>query len=411
MFLSPGEKILRYRKHYGINQEELTENKVSKTYLGMVELGKKTLSKKMGVIFYKNLQKIITSKGEEFNLTYNDFIETSEEQAKKYLNLIIENKNLENSWSIQEAILKLNTIEQKKYLGELAELFLEKSDLIEAKEMYSKLFQRVVNLKGYEDKFIKFMDLCIKNKDYQIILILFDKYREDIFTNYNLKKCENIHYLYLLSKYKLNKLDTLKIEVEEYLNILKSKEIKNKCLKILAELYSAVDFKKSIEIYFYLLKKVVTLEERLETLCTLGNMLKEKELESDLKNIYFKLKKIYEKKILQNDNQKFQLLYNLGKITESMGKKIESRTFYIEALIIGKGIEVPLNEVIDIIKRLFEMFEKSDYYSLLSIEKEYLRILKDYEDYKPVIKLFEYYYKNYPHKMDEKFNLFRNYLE
>ncbi|MGL4787717.1 MAG: hypothetical protein ACRC2Q_12680, partial [Cetobacterium sp.] len=109
--------------------------------------------------------------------------------------------------------------------------------------------------------------------------------------------------------------------------------------------------------------------------------------------------------------EKFKLLYNLGKLSEYFEKKNESRTFYIEALIIGKGIEVPLKEVIDIINRLFKMFEKSDYYSLISIEKEYLRILENYEDFKPVIKLFEYYYKNYPHKMEEKFNLFGNYLE
>ncbi|MGL5710957.1 MAG: hypothetical protein ACRCW9_08990 [Cetobacterium sp.] len=72
---------------------------------------------------------------------------------------------------------------------------------------------------------------------------------------------------------------------------------------------------------------------------------------------------------------------------------------------------MPLSQVTEIIDKLFGSFEKSDYYSLLSIEEEYLRILKNYEDYKPVIKLLHYYSKNYPQKLDEKFNLFRNYLE
>ena len=30
MFLSPGEKILKYRKHYKIKQEDITGDKVSK---------------------------------------------------------------------------------------------------------------------------------------------------------------------------------------------------------------------------------------------------------------------------------------------------------------------------------------------------------------------------------------------
>ena len=47
MFLSPGEKILKYRKHYKIKQEDITGDKVSKTYLGMVECGRKSLSKKI----------------------------------------------------------------------------------------------------------------------------------------------------------------------------------------------------------------------------------------------------------------------------------------------------------------------------------------------------------------------------
>ncbi|MGL5369098.1 MAG: hypothetical protein ACRDAG_12455, partial [Cetobacterium somerae] len=159
------------------------------------------------------------------------------------------------------------------------------------------------------------------------------------------------------------------------------------------------------------LKKAVTLEEKLHTLYSLGKILINSKKNNELKNIYLKLNKIYEKKIIKNNEEKFKLLYNLGKLSEYFEKKNESRTFYIEALIIGKGIEVPLKEVIDIINRLFKMFEKSDYYSLISIEKEYLRILESYEDFKPVIKLFEYYYKNYPHKMEEKFNLFGNYLE
>lgn len=413
MFLSPGEKILKYRKRYKIKQEDITGDKVSKTYLGMVESGKKSLSKKMSLIFYKNLKKIVEDLGEKIPIDYDTFIESSEEQAKKYLDIVIKNEEIENRWLIEEGILKLNVVNQKKYIVDLAEVYLRLGNTNEARQMYGKLFQRVTEIKKYEKEFEIFINLCAKHEKYEIITLLFNKYKDDILTNQILRKDENIYYLYLLSLYKDKKRKYFDIENEitEYLEVVKNRAVKNSCLNILAKIYIEYDVEKGVELYFSILKKAITLEEKLDTLYNLGKILITVNKSSELKNIYLKLNKIHEKKVVKNNKEKFKLLYNLGKISEYLDKKVESRTFYIEALIIGKGIEVPLDEVIDIINRLFKMFEKSDYYSLISIEKEYLRILESYEDFKPVVKLFEYYYKNYPHKMEEKFNLFRNYLE
>lgn len=413
MFLSPGEKILKYRKRYKIKQEDITGDKVSKTYLGMVESGKKSLSKKMSLIFYKNLKKIVEDLGEKIPIDYDTFIESSEEQAKKYLDIVIKNEEIENRWLIEEGILKLNVVNQKKYIVDLAEVYLRLGNTNEARQMYGKLFQRVTEIKKYEKEFEIFINLCAKHEKYEIITLLFNKYKDDILTNQILRKSENIYYLYLLSLYKDKKRKHFDIENEitEYLEVIKNRAVKNSCLNILAKIYIEHDVEKGVELYFSILKKAITLEEKLDTLYNLGKILITVNKNSELKNIYLKLNKIHEKKVVKNNKEKFKLLYNLGKISEYLDKKVESRTFYIEALIIGKGIEVPLDEVIDIINRLFKMFEKSDYYSLISIEKEYLRILESYEDFKPVVKLFEYYYKNYPHKMEEKFNLFRNYLE
>lgn len=393
MFLSPGEKILKYRRHYKIKQEDITGGKVSKTYLGMVESGKKSLSKKMSVVFYKNLKKIVENLGEEFTVDYDSFIESAEEQAKKYLDAVIKNEKIDNKWVIEEGILKLNKANQNRYIIDLAEIYLKLQNEAEARYMYEKLFKRVTEIKKYEKEFEIFINLCANHEKYEIITLLFNKYREDILKNRFLKNNEEIYYLYLLSFHKNKEKSYIEIESEinEYLKIIKNRVIRNKCLNMLAEIQIEKNVEKGIELYLLILKKSANLEERL--------------------NIYLKLSRVYEKKIVKTAEEKFRLLYQLGKISEYLDKQVESRAFYIEALVIGKGIEVPLNEVIDIINRLFKMFEKSDYYSLISIEKEYLRILESYEDFKPVVKLFEYYYKDYPHKMEEKFNLFGNYLE
>lgn len=413
MFLSPGEKILKYRRHYKIKQEDITGGKVSKTYFGMVESGKKSLSKKMSVVFYKNLKKIVETLGEEFTVDYDSFIESAEEQAKKYLDAVIKNEKIDNKWVIEEGILKLNKANQNRYIIDLAEIYLKLQNEAEARYMYEKLFKRVTEIKKYEKEFEIFINLCANHEKYEIITLLFNKYREDILKNRFLKNNEEIYYLYLLSLYKNKEKSYIEVESEinEYLKIIKNRVIRNKCLNILAEIQIEENVEKGIELYLLILKKSANLEERLNTFYNLGKIFMLSNRSSELKNIYLKLSRVYEKKIVKTAEEKFRLLYQLGKISEYLDKQVESRAFYIEALVIGKGIEVPLNEVIDIINRLFKMFEKSDYYSLISIEKEYLRILESYEDFKPVVKLFEYYYKNYPHKMEEKFNLFGNYLE
>ncbi|MGL4357146.1 hypothetical protein [Cetobacterium sp.] len=410
MFLSPGEKILRYRKHYKIKQEELTKNIVSKTYLGMVENGRKVLSNKMALIFYKNLEEALESKGEKIDITYEEFVEKSEAKAKKYLDEILKKEIIENKWLIEEAILKLNRVDQKKIIIELSNLYLKLKDENEARRMYAKLFQMVSEIKKYEQEFIIFLNLCEKYEKYEIILLLFKKYEEDI---KKLKKFNEIYYRYIYSEYKLNVIDTENLESKIRIALinLKNGEIKNNYLKILIAISKKEDLDKYILISKEVLKQTSNLEFKFELLCDLAQTSVVNLKYDDLKFVYLKLKKIYEQKLEKEIRKNFTLLYNLGKVTEILNRKNESRKYFIEALIIGKGVEVPLSQVTEIIDKLFGSFEKSDYYSLLSIEEEYLRILKNYEDYKPVIKLLHYYSKNYPQKLDEKFNLFRNYLE
>jgi hypothetical protein len=52
------------------------------------------------------------------------------------------------------------------------------------------------------------------------------------------------------------------------------------------------------------------------------------------------------------------------------------------------------------------MFEKSDFYSVQSIENEYINLLELKKDYKPAIKILEYYQKNMPSEVLKKFEIF-----
>ena len=414
MFLSPGEKILKYRKHYRITQEELTTDKISKTYLGMVENGKKSLSKRAGIILFKNLEKRLRNSGVVFNLTYDDLMESPQTQAQKYLNNILQKKDClkKSKWIIEEAILNLSSAEQKEYLLKIASFYLEEGELNEARRIYVKFFQRVSELKRYDSEFLEFLELSVKFEKYETIILVFKKYEDD-FKNLKLsKEIEQVYYYYVLSLWKLGENHILEEKELLFLENLKSKDVKKQIFKILGEInLKSKEYEKAFNIYNNLLKKTIDLDEKLDLVYRLAELYIQSQNYIELKSIYLKLKKIKEKHLEESSMKKFKLLYTLGKIGEILNRKVESKEHYIEALIIGKGIDVPLNQVIEIIVSLFKMFEKSDYYSLVSIEKEYLRILENYEDYKPVIKLMEYYYNNYPQKMAEKFNIFNNYLE
>lgn len=413
MFLSPGEKLLKYRKKYGITQEELSKGQVSKTFIGMVEKNKKPLNKKMGEVIYNNLIEILDEKDREAVVPYEKFIETLQDQVKIYFKEIKtdDREFLKlNHYIIEEIVLKLKKTDQKRRVKEIIEIYKKNNRTEDCKIWYTKFFQRISILKGYENDFLEFLKISIELKDFQGALIFLKKYFDEIESLKNTKSFDEIKYIYLfiLSEEKKN------LEFLEGMEILdiKDREIKTKLLKLLGRIYIRLgNHEEAIEIYNIFLKKVKNRDEKIEIINNQIDLYIKKRDFVEVKNNYFKLKKIQEKMIHKSEESKFKLLYELGKIAEILGKKNESKNYYIEALIIGKGVEVPIDKVMQIILSLFKNFEKSDYYSLLSIEREYLKILEKHRDYRAALKLIEYYYKNHPKRLDEKFSILNNYLE
>lgn len=412
MFLSPGEKILKYRKKYKISQEQITRGNFSNTYLGLVERGKKVLSKKTGFLIYKNLSDILKEKDILLDISYDEFIKDSESLAKEYLNKVLEERVEDNFWLVEEALLKLKSDQKNIYLKELAKYYLKKEDFSLVYKIFSKLFQELISLKKYENEFKIFLNICKKYEEYGIISFLFQKYKDEIENNLILKKDEDLNYIYLLTLLKKSYNSEIEGEINHYIKYIKSKDKRLAYYKVLIESLSKKgESLESIKLYLLSLKKDVTLEERVSILYNLLEVYPKDNKINDLKEMYLKLRQLYSKKIQKNNEEKFDTLYKLGKIALILNREKESKKYLIEALIIGKGIDVPLEQVTFIIENLFIIFEESDYYSLRSIEEEYLNILKSYKDFRPMIKLLEYYFKNYPQKLGEKFYLFSNYLE
>lgn len=411
MFLSPGEKLLKYRKKYGITQEELAGGKVSKTFIGMLEKNQKPLNKKTGKILYNNLISLI--KSEKDIITYEVFVKNIDEQIKEYFRNIKEKENeflKLDQYILEEIVLKLRKTDQNKKIKLIIDIYKKNNRTEDCKIWYTKFFQRINILKGHEDEFLDFLKISIRLQEYKVPFIFLRKYMDEIQCLQTKKQYDEIKYIYLFLLVESKKNN----EFFEQLELLKikDKDVKIKLLKILGKVYIRIgDYNKAIEIYNLFLKKVKNNDEKIEIINNQIDLYIQKKDFIEIKNNYIKLKKIQEKILHKTEENKFNLLYELGRVAEILGRKNESKNYYIEALIIGKGVDVPMEKVMQIILSLFKNFEKNDYYSLLSIEKEYFKILEKHRDYRAALKLIEYYYKNHPKRLDEKFSIINNYLE
>lgn len=412
MFLSPGEKILKYRKQYHITQGELTDGKISKTYLGMVENGKKTLSKKTGMLLFKNLQEILKSRDIELNISYEELMESSENQARDYLeNILKENFFKQSKWMIEEAILKLSLLDQKEFLLKLSDFYLKNNMPNDARISYAKFFQRTSEVKNYGDEFLKFLELSAESEKYDIVILIFEKYEDELKQLKWTKKLEKIYYYYIYSLWQLEEEVESSEKISLVLKKIKNKKIRNATLKLLGEInFKNKKYNEAIETYNLVLKKAINIDEKISIYYNFIELYEELKNIDELRNVYLKLKRIQERYFEENTHKKFKLFYILGKLANLLHKKNECKSYFVEAMVIGKGVEVPLDQVMEMICSLFNMFKKSDYYSLLSIEKEYFNILEYYKDYSPAIKLIEYYHKYYPEKLEEKINFINNYF-
>ena len=78
----------------------------------------------------------------------------------------------------------------------------------------------------------------------------------------------------------------------------------------------------------------------------------------------------------------------------------------MEALVVGRSLDGMEKERVQIIGELFDVVDKSDFYSVQSIEHEYVDLLKTVKDYQPAIKILNYYQKYLSSDLANKFEIF-----
>lgn len=409
MFLSPEEKLLAFRKKHKITQGELVGDDITRVFLGMIEIGKRSLTEKTAKLLCKNFTKILGERGIKDSIKLNDLMKTKEEQALEYLENITKDTTSdlkENIWEIEEALFELNDNDRSEYCMKLFARFENEENYLDARDYILKSLHGIRKIVDLKEKLLEIMKLNKILGDYKNSVFTYRKFEDRLSKEKWSKEYEMLQYKYAEAL----------VETEGYteaLNILKFlfKKCKNEDFlfevrKMTARTYKNMgEYEESSKEYVSLAKGRSS-EEKAEAyskLIEIGIITGDKAF---LKKFYEKCKDNYEMNGIKEESNNFDVLVLLAKGAKELGKTKDSRSFYMEALMVGKNSGCEIEERMEIITELFKMFEKSDFYSVQSIENEYISLLEFKKDYKPAIKILEYYQKNMPSEVLKKFEIF-----
>lgn len=409
MFLSPEEKLLAFRKKHRITQGELVGDDITRVFLGMIEIGKRSLTEKTAKLLCKNFTKILSERGIKDSIKLSDLMKTKEEQALEYLENITKDVNSDlkdNIWEIEEALFELNDNDRSEYCMRLFARFANEKNYLNARDYILKSLHGIRKIVDLKEKLLEIMKLNKILGDYKNSVFTYRKFEDRLLKEKWSKDYEMLQYKYAEAL----------VETEGYteaLNILKFlfKKSKNEDFlfevrKMIAKTYKNMgDYEEASREYVSLAKgrsseeKAEAYSKLIEIGIITGNR-------TFLKKFYEKCKDNYEINGIKEECDNFDVLVLLAKGAKELGKTKDSKSFYMEALMVGKNYGCEIEERMEIITELFQMFEKSDFYSVQSIENEYISLLELKKDYKPAIKILEYYQKNMPSEILKKFEIF-----
>ncbi|SCY98390.1 helix-turn-helix domain-containing protein [Alkaliphilus peptidifermentans] len=169
--LSPGRKIKMLRNKIGLRQDQLTDDKITRSLISMIENGKRSLNQKTALIIAEKLNLYYKNIGKEITLEY--LLEKEEQQAEKIINDLIK--------TLQPFLL------DKKDIDDLhvTDLFNKAISLSNDWKLDCKLAE-VLNVRGvynlefenYNDALMDFfnsVEFYLKEKNYSKIVDLYIK--------------------------------------------------------------------------------------------------------------------------------------------------------------------------------------------------------------------------------------------
>lgn len=358
MFLTPEEKITNLRKQYKITQEELSSFKIQRQFIGMIEIGKRRLTKKTAELICNNFNEIFIKKKINLKIDVEKLMESKENQVKNKLIEILEGKIIKNDLDIEIYFNELIGINKKEISLLLGDFYFKLKNIVLSKKYYEmalflhkplenlEIILKLARVNYYLDKFKENVDL--------IEIYIPDLIKKVDFISYR------IVYNYGYSLYKIGKSD-LAINIFE--KLLK-KDLDKESFFIIKNIMAIINYselnkiKKALNIYTNLFKEASDENK----LVIYGNYLKI----SLLTKKYLKIEEILNDildflKFYQTSKEHIFKIYILfGKVYFNLKKFDESYSYYILALNLKKNELISYDLKYKILVEVLEKFDLDD---------------------------------------------------
>ncbi|WP_017413994.1 helix-turn-helix domain-containing protein [Clostridium tunisiense] len=94
-FLTPGQRLKKIRKELNMTQNDFTDDTMTRSYFGMIEVGKRNLNKNTAKLIMEKLRSKAKELNVEININENDLLMSREEEAGIYCKGKMENNPTE----------------------------------------------------------------------------------------------------------------------------------------------------------------------------------------------------------------------------------------------------------------------------------------------------------------------------
>lgn len=410
MFFTPGEKLIRFRKRYKITQAELAGDDLSRTSLGMIETGKRSLTANLAKFLEENLTKIFKERGITDKIDMKELLKSKEIQAKEYLSQIVleDISEITNSmWTIDEAIILISDIDKSYFSKLLYKKYLENNDLTDAKKYLLNYFHYYREIENPILEIIDMMEINNKLSKYRENVDVYEAFYSAIYTKENAGYFTNVRIFYAEALYKSSYTNKA---IENLMFFMKKSKNENDFYifrKILCDAYAySGKYENAIEEYVSLAKGKTDSVKSLLYSCVL-DIANKTENQEIMKKFYNRTRDLSQIADFENMDDKYYINTVLGKTAFYLGKNDESQNFYLNAFETGKDLQGKIDNQMFLLGALFDILDVKDFQVLVQLETEYRKLLQIKGDYRPAIKLIDFYRKNMPIELAGKINLYK----
>lgn len=420
--LSPNEKVVFLRKKFKISQNELTMGKFSRSYLGMVEIGKTNFNENFASNIVENFNSILKQRNIDFRITLDFLMKSKVEQIKEIAADFIE--RIENDIDFETVASEIENFIGEYSLDIKIELYKKLADKLyldlkfnRALFYYLRIFNDVLISRNYD--ILSKVSLNIVRISYNLEkhdeVIRIEKIIKHLLKNFDEEGRIRISYNFGITFYKVDNFSQALKYFDKFLKFNKSSEnsqkesrnfkgylMKARTLVGLREYQNAINILRSLlKTYYEHEKKVHTNMYLMLTYVEMNEMEKVK--------YYFRKNR---KLIEEYGHEVFadELLmhfFELGKTALYLNRNEIAIKYFEKALDIKiEYLDVTYELVLDYrlnsIKNLLNLYSKRDLAKVEKLFEKYLEITKLSSNFKAGYNFIKYYNKyNFKNKINE----------